>query len=553
MAYLARSRRSPSVGDLSAVEPNRIAGGSEHYDIIDTLAHGSTADLLLAVRRGAMGVDSLVVLKRLRTSPADDKHDTDTFLQEARVSVRLRHANIVHTFGVGEDYGAPFLAMEYLEGESLRDVLRESATRDMRLKPSLAIHVACEALKGLHYAHTLRDYEGNPLSFVHRDVSPHNIFVGYDGTVKLIDFGIAKTTLAVDKTAEGIIKGKVAYLSPEQTLGHNLDPRSDIFSLGITLWEMLSMQRLMIGNSAFDTMLRILNAESPRLSEVTSGVAPALEEAVARSLARDKSHRFTTADEMRAALRDPRCLETSRASTEDLAEAMDFLFRDAKAQKQAAIHAKMTDLAQKGARTSVPGPPLRVMREHVQTPPPTDVSMRFVGPRDSAAPAAEESGERLSMRRGGKQTTGQTAQLSGVTGMQLRATVPANEGETTVRPKSIGEVAVVRAASLAKSAKSASSAPPPPSGVRVSPATVTGMTKTTPLLAGAPGSESVTRWLKLPKRSWLVVNLLVLAALAAVLAYGPTRARVTSASFWRTTGATMVTTADRLARDLMGR
>jgi len=375
MAYFARSRAGI---DMSAVEPNRIAGGAEHYDVIDTLAHGSTADLLLAVRRGAMGVDSLVVLKRLRTSPADDARSIDVFLQEARVSVRLRHANIVHTFSVGEDYGAPFLVMEFLEGESLREVMRECFAREIRFPPALAVHVAVETLKGLQHAHSLVDYDGQQLAFVHRDVSPHNIFVTYDGTTKLIDFGTAKTTLATEKTAEGVVKGKVAYLSPEQALGRELDPRTDLFSLGVTLWELLAGRRLMVGSSAFDTMLRILNTPAPLLSHVMEDVSRPLEATVSRALQRELDKRWQSAEEMRAALRDPALaasLGGPRAGSEELAEWMDYLFREQRAKKKRAIAAKMRELEHAGPRVSIPGPPLRA----VVAPPISDrdVSMRF--------------------------------------------------------------------------------------------------------------------------------------------------------------------------------
>jgi serine/threonine protein kinase len=533
MANPALSSSSP---DLTAVASDRIAGGGEHYDIIDTLAHGSTADLLLAVRRGAMEVDSLVVLKRLRWSGTrEEKRDTDIFLQEARVSVRLRHANIVHTFACGEDEGVPFLAMEYLEGESLREVMRESATRDMRLKPALAVHVACEALKGLHYAHTLRDYEGRPLAFVHRDVSPHNIFIGYDGTVKLIDFGIAKTTLAIDKTAHGIIKGKTAYLSPEQALGHTLDPRSDIFSLGITLWEMLSMQRLMVGNSAFDTMLRILNMDNPRLSEVTSGIAPALEDVVATSLARDRASRFGSAEEMRRALRDRACLDSARAGTEDLADAMDFLFRDARAQKQSRIHAKMTSLPRVTRSAIVPSPPLRRVLERPSLLTSEELSVRFVGTQSYAPshfpsrssssstpppPPSNESGERLSLPR------------------RTSDEVLEGELETSVRPQSVGGwpgVSSVRA--LAKESTHANPAP--------APKAITSIPRQAHPTQSGERAARPRVW-----PAWVVADLALVAALAVAIWHEPTRARIASTDFWRDIATSFVGEAKRAADDV---
>ncbi|MEO8797397.1 MAG: protein kinase, partial [Polyangiaceae bacterium] len=181
--------------DMTALDATRIEGNVESYEVLEAMTRGANADLFLVARRGALGVDTLMVVKRMQPSHAREPSAVDSFLQEARISVRLRHPNIVTTFGCSEDRGVPYLAMEYLEGGSLRDIAKQCQKKGVRLTADLVVFIACEILKGLHHAHTLRDYDGRALSFVHRDLSPHNVVVTFEGWVKVIDFGIAKTTL----------------------------------------------------------------------------------------------------------------------------------------------------------------------------------------------------------------------------------------------------------------------------------------------------------------------------------------------------------------------
>src|SRR5437899_1360517 len=179
-----------------------------------TLGSGGMADVFLALARGPQRVDKLVVIKRLHDP--DDAELTRMFLDEARLGARLSHPNIVQTYEVAEAKGEYFIAMEYLEGQPLSELLRQLDARSIVLSQALVAHIAKEALRGLHYAHDFCDFDGTPLNIVHRDVSPHNLFVTYGGEVKLLDFGIAKATLNAARTESGVLKGKVRYMAPEQ-------------------------------------------------------------------------------------------------------------------------------------------------------------------------------------------------------------------------------------------------------------------------------------------------------------------------------------------------
>src|SRR5262249_33393736 len=169
--------------------PGNDPGGFGRYQVFATLGRGGMADVYLAVSRGPMGFNKLVVVKRLRNNLAEEASFLNMFLDEARLAARLSHPNVVHTYEVGEHEGQYFIAMEYLDGQSLHSVLRSLAKSGDALSPSFCARIVADALAGLHHAHELRDYDGSPLNIIHRDVSPHNVFVTYEGQVKLVDFG----------------------------------------------------------------------------------------------------------------------------------------------------------------------------------------------------------------------------------------------------------------------------------------------------------------------------------------------------------------------------
>jgi serine/threonine-protein kinase len=194
------------------------------------------ADVFLAMAQGPGAFNKLVVVKRLRRITDTDGRHVLMFMDEAKLSARMNHPNIVQTYEVGSDQGDYFIVMEYLEGQTLKHVVRavsQGAHGAAAFRRGTWLRIVAEMLRGLHYAHELRDFDGAPLGIVHRDVSPHNIFITYDGAVKLVDFGVAKATVNSTHTESGIYKGKLTYMSPEQvTAGKTVDRRADIFAAG---------------------------------------------------------------------------------------------------------------------------------------------------------------------------------------------------------------------------------------------------------------------------------------------------------------------------------
>jgi serine/threonine protein kinase len=283
---------------LSEESVGTTSDGGHH--VLLELAQGGTANVVLAVLRGAQGVDKLVVLKVLKSSLADPDL-REMFVREARFSARLNHANIVQTSGIIETAKGPAIVMEYLEGHSLAAVLARARTA---IPLAMHLRIIVETLRGLHYAHELTDLGGTPLNVVHRDVSPHNVMIAYDGHVKLLDFGVAKFSSAARSTRDGTVKGKPAYLAPEQLEGKQIDGRVDLFALGIVMHEMLSLQHLFAGDSDLHTARKIMEMKIPRLTAHRSDVPAELERIVMRALERDRRKRFSTAAEMARALDD---------------------------------------------------------------------------------------------------------------------------------------------------------------------------------------------------------------------------------------------------------
>jgi serine/threonine-protein kinase len=305
----------------------RAAFSLGKYQLFASLGRGGMADVFLAVAHGPMGFNKLVVIKRLRPALAEEPVFRNMFLDEARLAARLNHANVVHTYEVGEHEGIYFIAMEYLEGQSLNKVTKEGVKRGAMLDPALSVRVIADALAGLGYAHELRDYDGRPLDVVHRDVSPQNVFVGYDGHVKLVDFGIAKAELlSTTETEAGVLKGKVGYMSPEHALGEPLDARADLFAMGIVLWEMLAHRRLLYADSAAATLQKLMNTPIPRLSSVKPTIDARLDAIVMHALEKDRDRRFQSAREMRDALENWLVWSRQTARQDEVGQRVSALF-----------------------------------------------------------------------------------------------------------------------------------------------------------------------------------------------------------------------------------
>jgi serine/threonine-protein kinase len=293
-----------------------------------------------------MGFNKLTVIKRLRSEVAADPSFAHMLLDEARLAARLSHANVVHTYEVGETNNGYFIAMEYLEGQPLVRIARVARTKGQeKLEPPLCARIIADALGGLHYAHELRDYDGTPLRIIHRDVSPHNIFVTYDGAVKLMDFGIAKATSSSTQTEVGVLKGKIAYMAPEQATGGEVDRRADVFAMGIVLWELLTGERLFHAGSAPTTLHRLLSQPIPRVSSVFPGVDPALDAAVAKALEREPGKRFQTAQEMRNALEEYVLGSGATLRQEAIGRRVSELFEETRQNVQRQIQMHMAEVS----------------------------------------------------------------------------------------------------------------------------------------------------------------------------------------------------------------
>src|SRR5687767_5618617 len=245
---------------MDPVSPGRQIG---KYRVVRRLAVGGMAEIYLAEARGIEGFAKYVVLKRILPQYAQSETFVRLFLNEARVSATLDHPNIASVYDIGEVDGVYFFTMEYLHGEDLGHILREMVARQTRLPLEHALTIGTGVAAGLHAAHEKRGPEGRPLGIVHRDVSPSNVVVTYDGGVKLCDFGVAKITSQSELTRTGTLKGKVSYMSPEQCNNESLDRRSDVFSLGILLYELTTLTRLFRGDSEAATLKMVLDANVP--------------------------------------------------------------------------------------------------------------------------------------------------------------------------------------------------------------------------------------------------------------------------------------------------
>ena len=272
------------------------------YEILRPLARGGMAELFLARATGIQGFEKLVVVKRILPEMTRDRDYVEMFLEEARLAAGLHHSNIVQVYDIGEDEALPFFAMEYLHGEDVRALLRAAQLRGERVPVEHALSIAIGVAAGLHHAHEQRDGDGRPLGIVHRDVSPHNVAVTFDGGVKLLDFGVAKTRRSASATRHGTLKGKLGYMSPEQCRGDELDRRSDVFAVAILLWELLAGRRLYGGRSDFGIMKSIVETDAPRVSLVWHDCPPELEAIVMRGLRREREARPQTAEELQLAL-----------------------------------------------------------------------------------------------------------------------------------------------------------------------------------------------------------------------------------------------------------
>ncbi|MFZ9888620.1 MAG: protein kinase domain-containing protein [Myxococcota bacterium] len=280
---------------MSADEAPSIAG---KYKVLRKLGAGGMAEVFLAKQTGLEGFEKLVVIKRILPHLAEDQGFVRMFLDEARAAADLRHANVVSVFDVNADQGTYYMAMEFLHGHDLRQVQRRAAERHEALPLGHLCQIIIDAAAGLHYAHTKRDLAGRPLQLVHRDISPQNILVTYEGATKIVDFGIAKAASQESLTETGVIKGKCTYMSPEQAEGADIDHRSDQFALGVVMWELLTMRRLFKRPSEVATLNAIIECDIPRPSRFLPELPRHLDDIVMQCLRKDPGRRFDSCGDL---------------------------------------------------------------------------------------------------------------------------------------------------------------------------------------------------------------------------------------------------------------
>jgi serine/threonine protein kinase len=269
----------------------------QRYRVIERLASGGMAEVFIAESAGIEGFKKRVAIKRVLPHLSEKKAFIQMFLDEARLSAHLSHSCVAQVFDIGVGDNAYFIVMEYVEGADLKGVIEFLRKIGKPFPMESATFIASKLCEGLSYAHELTNMEGEPLHVVHRDMSPPNVLITKYGEVKIVDFGLAKATSQLQKSESGIIKGKFSYLSPEAALGQDVDGRTDIFAVGIILWEMLSGRRLFMGDTDFATVKQVQRAEIPSISQINKDVPVELERIIARSLAREPDKRYKTARE----------------------------------------------------------------------------------------------------------------------------------------------------------------------------------------------------------------------------------------------------------------
>lgn len=314
------------------------------YEVLTMLASGGMATVYVARAQGVAGFERLVAVKVLHPHLAHDEEFISMFLDEARLAARIRHPNAVGTLDISDTQGdGYFLVMEYVEGDHFGSLMRSAAKGGERLPVAVVTRIVMDALAGLNAAHRLTDANGEALDLVHRDVSPHNILVGNDGVARITDFGVAKAQVRLSSTRDGQFKGKLSYMAPEQAAAGTADQRSDLFSMGIVLWEALTGRRLFRGENNADVLNKILNPEVPPPSAFDPELAP-FDALAARALAREPEERFQTAEEFLEAIEDAAAPLGGVASPRAVAREVKRWLGDKVAQEHAAIRDAMDAL-----------------------------------------------------------------------------------------------------------------------------------------------------------------------------------------------------------------
>ena len=332
---------------MSNFEPIRFG----KYLILDKIATGGMAELFRAKITSVEGFEKLVAIKKILPNLTQDSNLVDMFIDEAKLAAMLTHQNIVQIYDLGSMEGAYFIAMEYIQGKDLRVLSNKSKEKGLPLPLEYALYITSRICSGLDYSHNLKDFQGNSLKLIHRDISPQNILVTYEGEVKIVDFGIAKAARKTADTREGLIKGKVAYMSPEQAAGKTIDHRSDIFSAGILLYEMITGVRMFDG-ADLNVLDKVRKADFQKPETIVSNLPADVSEILRRALAKAPSRRYKSCVAMLADLEECLSSFSVRPRAEGLSHYMKALFAEEIAAEAAAllkIEAEVFSLKEEGA------------------------------------------------------------------------------------------------------------------------------------------------------------------------------------------------------------
>ncbi len=334
----------------------------DRFELIAELASGGMATVYLARASGAFGFQRLFAIKRLHPHLARETEFVEMFLDEARLAAHIHHPNVVPILEVGQSDRGYYLVMDYVEGDTLARLIARAAQAGHAVPHGVVIRVMLDALAGLHAAHELKDDRGEPMQIVHRDVSPQNILVGADGIARLLDFGVARATARLATTRTGQLKGKLAYMAPEQARGQVVDRRADLFACGVVLWEALAVRRLFKGEGEAETLHRVLNDEIPAPSTVRPDVPKALDDICMRALERDVERRYKTAQELADDLERAGRALSCIGSVRDVAECLQQAVGSELSQQREAVRAWLSRSEPSGPASQVPRPAQSVTR-----------------------------------------------------------------------------------------------------------------------------------------------------------------------------------------------
>jgi eukaryotic-like serine/threonine-protein kinase len=459
------------------LEPSATLEAGTHvgkYVVRRKLAEGGMAEIFLCTARGPEGFEKEVVIKRVRSFLASDPDFVQMFIAEARLASRLNHANVVQIFDFDKHEDTYYLAMEYVRGCSLWELRKRTKETMTPMPPVLVAHIGAEVARGLHYAHRLR-VNGELLHLVHRDVTPHNVLVSYDGAVKLTDFGIAKAGNKL--TNPGVLKGKFAYMSPEQARGEAVDVRTDVFALGVVLWELLTGGRLFQGDSEIAVLRAVQESTIAPPARLNPDVPPDLDEVIRRALERDVTKRFQTAGELERALAQCVLKHAKSVDDADVGAFMRALFPVAASNQSLPALPERTALVDGAlaAPADLPAPrePTAVMpsREHAsgsaRAPSPDEnvhgTTLVLSHDEPARPPQPTPRMAQPSLGRGGEPSTGRSASRE-VAGVEVPSTGPLADGSRSRRGSTSREdLSVSRGAEL-ETVSATEPGPPAPGG-----------------------------------------------------------------------------------------